>query len=175
MKKISDYLSLPYEVVLVPEGDRYFVRIKELDGCMSYGDTVSEAYQMIEEAKVSWIEAALEDGVEIPLPEAMKEKPSGKFVVRIPSSLHAKLINRAKHESVSLNSLVTSLLSEQYSILESKRANYPNLCVEDCGDLIFKIDEQIQSDQYQKTTPDRYCLNSQDVGNVSYAKFKKGA
>jgi antitoxin HicB len=37
---------------------------------------------------------------------------SGKFVARVPKSVHAKLSSRAKAEGVSLNTLVVSLLSE---------------------------------------------------------------
>lgn len=37
---------------------------------------------------------------------------SGRFVARVPKSVHARLASRAKAEGVSLNALVLSLLSE---------------------------------------------------------------
>jgi antitoxin HicB len=37
---------------------------------------------------------------------------SGKFVQRLPKSLHAKLVKRAKQEGVSLNTLVLALIAE---------------------------------------------------------------
>ncbi|MBP9501568.1 MAG: toxin-antitoxin system HicB family antitoxin [Candidatus Promineofilum sp.] len=37
---------------------------------------------------------------------------SGKFVQRVPRSVHARLAMRAKQEGVSMNSLVTSILAE---------------------------------------------------------------
>lgn len=40
---------------------------------------------------------------------------SGKFVQRIPRSLHEKLARLAEREGVSLNTLVTSILSEAVS------------------------------------------------------------
>ena len=52
MKKIEDYLKLPYTVELKKEEDgSYFVSIKELPGCFSVGDTIHEAIEMIEDAK----------------------------------------------------------------------------------------------------------------------------
>jgi antitoxin HicB len=37
---------------------------------------------------------------------------SGKFVTRLPKSVHAKLAERAKAEGVSLNTLVLALVAE---------------------------------------------------------------
>ncbi|MBN1873735.1 MAG: toxin-antitoxin system HicB family antitoxin, partial [Anaerolineae bacterium] len=47
---------------------------------------------MIEDAKRAWIESALEDGVDIPLPRKTADY-SGKFVVRLPRSLHKQLMD----------------------------------------------------------------------------------
>ena len=48
-----------------------------------------------------------------PLPEPSREEASGKFVVRVPRSLHRRLQLLAQMENVSLNQLVTSLLAER--------------------------------------------------------------
>ena len=37
---------------------------------------------------------------------------SGKFMTRVPRSLHAWLVTRAKQEGVSMNTLVTTYLAE---------------------------------------------------------------
>lgn len=112
MKKDFDYYAaLPYKVVLLPSPEGgYVVEIPELPGCISQGETVEEAMQMIEDAKRCWLDVALEDGQEIPEP-AKIEDYSGKFVVRVPKSLHHDLVQRAKDENVSLNQLTTYLLS----------------------------------------------------------------
>ncbi|HXT04816.1 MAG TPA: toxin-antitoxin system HicB family antitoxin, partial [Casimicrobiaceae bacterium] len=39
------------------------------------------------------------------------DRYSGKFVVRVPRSVHARLARKAKQEGVSLNQLVSSVLS----------------------------------------------------------------
>ncbi len=112
-KKIEKYMKLPYTIELIPEEDgTYFVKVKELPGCMSYGDTAEEAIKMIREAMIGWLESAIERGLEIPLPDTTKGY-SGKFIVRVPKYLHKKLVEQAKSEGVSLNQFVVSLLSER--------------------------------------------------------------
>jgi antitoxin HicB len=59
----------------------------------------------------SWMAAQKEWGREYPKP-ASTFKASGKFVQRLPKSLHAKLVRRAKQEGVSLNTLVLSFIAE---------------------------------------------------------------
>jgi antitoxin HicB len=45
---------------------------------------------------------------------------SGKFVQRLPKSLHAKLVKRAKQEGVSLNTLVLAFITEGVGRREGK-------------------------------------------------------
>jgi predicted HicB family RNase H-like nuclease len=57
-----------------------------------------------------WIEAKLENG--FPVPEPVRDyKYSGKFVVRLPKSLHARLAMEAEKEGVSLNQYTLYKLS----------------------------------------------------------------
>jgi len=64
----------------------------------------------------------LEDGVAIPLPQAMRRgKFSGKFALRLPKSLHAELAQAAECEGVSLNQYMVTLLAEKNSFHEVKR------------------------------------------------------
>jgi antitoxin HicB len=66
--------------------------------------------QELRDAIRSWVLTAREFGDEIP-PPASKHRYSGKFVVRVPASLHRSLALRAGVEGVSLNQLVSTLLS----------------------------------------------------------------
>ena len=111
-KMIDHYKELPYTREIVRGEDGYFVKIKELSGCISVGDSPEEALSMIDDALESWLETAIEDGVEIPLPEAMKEEElSGKFALRMPKSLHADLVKQAQKEGISLNQYIVALLA----------------------------------------------------------------
>jgi antitoxin HicB len=111
-RKIEYYLALPYTRELIPEPEGgWFVRVKELPGCMSQGDTVDEAMLMIEEAMRGWLESELENGKTIPEPRP-EEEYSGKFIVRVPKSLHRKLAEISGSEGVSLNQWINTTLAE---------------------------------------------------------------
>jgi len=127
MKKIKSkkeliryYMGLPYSIRIIPEeAGGYFAEVEGLSGCMTQGDTIEEVMKNIEEAKESWFTVAIEEGIEIPRPKEMEEY-SGKFLVRMPKSLHRRLVNLAEREKVSLNQMVVALLSERYVAREIK-------------------------------------------------------
>ena len=115
MKSVKDYMDLPYNYIIQPISDEsgfyYYAKILELDGCQSTGDSFEEAYTNIREAMEGWIEAKLPGGFEVPLPVGY-ENFSGKFVIRIPKSLHYKLAVEAGREGVSLNQYALYKLSK---------------------------------------------------------------
>lgn len=119
MKKqltIEDYLKMPHTIILKENSDgSYFAKIAEFPGCMTEGQTKEEALDLIMEAKELWIESELEMDHDIPLPASLKEY-SGKFNVRIPSSLHKELAILADQEGVSLNQYVSILLAKNMSL-----------------------------------------------------------
>lgn len=109
-KNLNYYLNLEYTIRLKKNSDgSFFAEVEELPGCMTEGDTEVEALKMIEDAKVGWIEIALERYLTVPEPSP--DEFSGKFNVRLPKSLHRRLAYRAKEEEVSLNTLVTTTLA----------------------------------------------------------------
>ena len=110
-KSVAYYLGLPYTIELHQDAEEgWFVRVKELPGCMSQGDTADDALASIREVLPLWIETALESGYEIPEPR-IAEEYSGKFVVRVPRSLHRELVQGAVSEGVSLNQFINVVLS----------------------------------------------------------------
>ena len=110
-KTVEYYMSLPYTIELRRDPDEgWFVQVKELRGCMSQGETREEALAMIQEAMEAWLEVALEDKLPIPEPKT-EEAYSGKFVVRVPKSLHQELVERAAREGVSLNQYINVALA----------------------------------------------------------------
>ena len=114
MKNVKDYIDLPYNYIIHPINDEsgiyYYARILELDGCQSTGETFEEAYENLRDAMEGWIEAKLEGGFEVPLPVGYEDF-SGKFLVRIPKSLHYRLSIEAEQEGVSLNQYAIYKLS----------------------------------------------------------------
>jgi len=111
---VEEYLELPYNIVLRhirdESGVYYFATVQELDGCMSDGETLEETYANIKEAMEGWIETKLEAGLPIPIPMGT-DKYSGKFVVRLPKTLHRRLSIEAEKEGVSLNQYTLYKLS----------------------------------------------------------------
>ncbi len=104
--KVKEYLNMPYSFIINcvnDESGKYYVgRVLELDGLIGTGNTYEEAYTDVKEAMESYIETKLVNGVEIPLPIDATDY-SGKFVLRLPKTLHKALSKRAKEEGVSLN------------------------------------------------------------------------
>ena len=114
-RELEYYLSRKYPITLHEDSDGgYVTTIDDLPGCMTEGDTTEQALQNIDEAREFWIRAAYDDGQTIPLPRGDAEY-SGKFIVRVPRSLHRRLAQAAEREGVSLNLYVTSLLGEGVS------------------------------------------------------------
>lgn len=112
MKDIDYYMKLPYKIIIKPSVEGGYVAfIPELEGCITQAETLHELAEMIEDAKLCWLESALEDGVVIPEPTD-DEEYSGKFNLRIPKSLHKDLATKAKDENVSLNQMATYLLAK---------------------------------------------------------------
>lgn len=111
-KSLNYYLNLTYPISLYPEpAGGYTVTIKDLPGCMSVGETLSEAMENIQEARELWIETAYECGDEIPLP-ATEVEYSGNLSLQIPKSLHRSLAEKAEREGVSIDCYILTLLTK---------------------------------------------------------------
>ena len=93
MKDLAYYMALPYTFTLMPDPEEpgCAIKVNELPGCISQGDTPDDAMRRVREAMELWLETALEDGVAIPEPADASEGYSGKFLVRVPRSLHRAL------------------------------------------------------------------------------------
>lgn len=97
------------------DGGGFFFSCPDLPGCIADGDTIDKAIANGRDAFQTWISVCIDRGDVVPAPHYQPEplpEVSGKFVQRLPKTLHARLTARAKTEGVSLNTLVVSLLSE---------------------------------------------------------------
>jgi antitoxin HicB len=109
---MTDPKRYPVEIrPLSPEeGGGWLASFPDLPGCMGDGETPAAAIEDGFSAAADWLKVALENGDPIPEPGAGGE--SGRFVARVPKSLHTRLSARAAQEGVSMNTLVVSLLAE---------------------------------------------------------------
>lgn len=113
MKTVEEYMQLPYTIELTPDMDEggFVASYPDLPGCLSIGDTAEEAVANAIDAKRAWLEAALEDGIEIQEPVSLKDY-SGQFKLRIPRSLHKSLAEQSRQEGVSMNQYCVYLLTK---------------------------------------------------------------
>ena len=72
MRTIEEYMKLPYKVEVIPDMDEggFVASIPELTGCITCGETMVTAVSNLNDAKKSWLLAAIEDGIEIPEPKS---------------------------------------------------------------------------------------------------------
>ena len=117
-RTLEEYLELPYRVILSHDRDDdgnegWVAEVAELPGCLSQGATPEEAAAKIRDAMRGWVSVGLEDGQAIPEPG--DDGYSGKFVVRVPSSLHRDLARAAAEEGVSLNQFAVGVLASAVS------------------------------------------------------------
>lgn len=128
-RPIEEYLTLPYTIEVYRDDSDgevgYVARVVELPGCMTQADNFAELEEMIQDAMRAWIETAIENGQSIPEPQAPDEY-SGKFVVRIPKSLHRQLAERASREGVSLNALVSVALGQYVGMEATNKIAQPH-------------------------------------------------
>jgi antitoxin HicB len=112
-KDVKEYLGLDYAIALQrdDEGD-WVASIREMEGCIADGSTPGEAIKNLESMKELWLRARLRSRRPIPLPSTEADTFSGKFLQRVPKSLHRKLVTAAEREGVSLNQFTTAVLAE---------------------------------------------------------------
>jgi len=122
-KDIAYYTGLPYTKTLRrdQEGD-VVAKIVELPGCSAHGASEPEALQNLAEAQRLWLEDCIEAGDIVPEPAKDDALPSGKWLQRVPRTLHRRLSQMALDEGVSLNQLVTSMLSASLSAKEAQKS-----------------------------------------------------
>ncbi len=103
---VKDYMELPYTKMIKEINDEsghyYYGCVLELDGCQSTGESLDELMESLNEAMEGYLEIKLEKKMPIPLPQ-QDDSFSGKFVLRLPKTLHRRLSIEASNEGVSLN------------------------------------------------------------------------
>ena len=115
MKEAENFMNKHYRVALRYDPDGYWIaEHPELTGCIADGETAQEALSSLDISRELWIECCLANGLEVPEPQEAPQY-SGRFVLRIPKSLHRDLANEAEAEGVSLNSLVSNVLAGRHA------------------------------------------------------------
>ena len=110
MSKLADY---PFEIrpLSAEEGGGFLISYTDFSDCISDGETVEQTLENGKDAFKATI-AALK-AKNLPVPAANSGGiASGKFIARVPKTVHAQLTTRAKAEGVSLNTLVLTFIAQ---------------------------------------------------------------
>jgi antitoxin HicB len=118
MSKLSDY---PFEVrpLTEEEGGGYLISFPDFAECISDGETVDEAMSNGRDALKATIAALKSKKMTVPAANS-GGVASGKFVARVPKTVHAQLATRARAEGVSLNALVLTFISQGLGVADIK-------------------------------------------------------
>jgi predicted RNase H-like HicB family nuclease len=113
MKTLNDYLGLNYRLEIVEDKDEggFVASYPELPGCITCGETIEAAAANALDAKKAWLEAAINENIEIHEPDTLADY-SGQFKLRMPRSLHRSLAEHSKQEGISMNQYCVYLLSK---------------------------------------------------------------
>jgi antitoxin HicB len=110
MSKLTDY---PFEIrpLLPGDGGGFLISFPDFSDCISDGETVEEAVKQGRQALKATIAALKAKELPVPAPNS-GGVASGKFIARVPKTVHAQLATRAKAEGVSLNTLVLTFIAQ---------------------------------------------------------------
>jgi antitoxin HicB len=110
MAKLIDY---PFEVkpLADDDGGGFLVSFPDFAECIADGETIEEAIANGREALAATIAALKSLKHAVPAPNS-GGVASGRFVARVPKTIHAQLATRARAEGVSLNSLVLTFIAQ---------------------------------------------------------------
>ncbi len=73
---INEYLSYPYPMTVIPDAEEggYTLCFPDLPGCATCVESLDNLEKIAEDTKREWFKAAIEDGIEIKLPNNMKQE-----------------------------------------------------------------------------------------------------
>jgi antitoxin HicB len=106
----------PLEVYRDEDGS-WVAEAPDLPGCVAASTDPRDLLALADDSIAAWIDAAIDDGRPIPAP-AMDDAYSGRFLLRVPKSIHRRLATQARREGVSLNALCATTLAASVGAAE---------------------------------------------------------
>jgi predicted RNase H-like HicB family nuclease len=103
-----------FRVLWSEEDEGYVAICPEFPGVSALGHTPEEAIQEIRKALDLAIASYRDSIWPLPDPEILSDY-SGKLLIRVPNSIHARLVQRAEDEGVSMNTMANTFLVEGLS------------------------------------------------------------
>lgn len=111
-ERAIEIVNKPYVRRLEPDdAGGYVASVQEFPGCIAEGNTAEEAISNLNNAALSWVEAALSTGYEVREPISFAGC-SGKIALRIPRGLHQQVAELAEQEETSVNQLLVTAIAQ---------------------------------------------------------------
>jgi len=129
------------------DSDKVYIAVcPEFPNLSAFGDTAEQALAEIKIALELAVETYQEEGWPLPEPKGQNEY-SGQLRVRLPKSLHAKLAAQANEDSISLNSLIISYLSEAVGEVsgQEKQRDVLSVSLQELGDVATELAKSFAS------------------------------
>jgi len=108
-KNLNYYLSLPwsYNITTTTEEGKplFIIRVNELPGIVTDGETIAQAMENIKEAMTGLFQMYMENGEEIPEP-VDQEAYKGKIAYRTTSKRHSLIARAALAKQASLSEII---------------------------------------------------------------------
>lgn len=112
--------SRGYRVEVRKEEDGSFsLSLPALPGLIAAGQTFDEAWTDLPDVIDLWTDSAVAEGQPVPEPDGEETEqalPSGRFALRLPRSLHAAVVRRARQEGTSINTYCVTALTYAVSV-----------------------------------------------------------
>jgi antitoxin HicB len=118
--RVAEYMQRPYVMEVVWDQDYWAATFPELPGLVAAADTWDELEQKISDAKASYFEAALQQGLRIPEPGDSTEPASGRVLLRLPKSLHRQATRAASRDGVSVNTFLVAAIAKELGRREAR-------------------------------------------------------
>lgn len=113
-------MKLVYPACFYPNGDGYTVIFPDLPGCVTEGETLSQAMEMAEDAASGWLLDEIEENKKLPSPSAINEVVADEyedgFVTLIGIDLDAyaqKYGNKAVKKTLTIPQWLNTLAEEK--------------------------------------------------------------
>ncbi len=113
MVEKKELLVYPAVFHLAKEGG-YSVEVPDLKGCVSEGDTLAEAIDMITESACGWVIDELEDGKKAPVPSTY-EDISDLYKGEIVSLIALDIVSYVEKNNLSLSEILQNTLVKMFN------------------------------------------------------------
>jgi predicted RNase H-like HicB family nuclease len=111
-RQVAEIMARPYRKVITGDAeDGFLATVPDLPDCVTAGETAEEALALLHDAMEGWLISVLERDLPVPEPSRAGQY-GGKVMVRMPKSLHRRLMEQAEEEGVSANQLAVAILAE---------------------------------------------------------------